>query len=162
MELAEIRSVFSQGFDLARLQALLSKLKKQRVECRAIETELKNIKSFLDLQADGTSILVLRIKDNLAWDFRLRKLVADYLIEHDFRVGLVALVKAETKRWLWTIVSREELSSYLLNCYSIPVGISLTKHRLQILRESLQNNNLSELNSEFGVELKDGFIASQL
>ena len=158
MELTELRSVFNKEFNKERLKNLISGCRGKKVKVNRVEHESREVKSFICLKCGSTRILVLTIRGNLVWTFKLRKLVANYLKANECEDCRVVLRTTEEKNWLWTIVTCEELSSYLLNCYSIPVGASLSKSGLKKVKASLESDNLAELTTDFKASLKTEFI----
>lgn len=154
-----LNSTFAQAFSLERLQKLVSEIYNKEIELKELNTQSKDVISFTVLESARVPILALRVEGELEWDFKLRKLVSDYLTEKGLQEGLAALSTSGQQEWLWTVVRREELSPYLLNSYSIPVGDAVGEVRLRSIEESLLGDDLKGLTTDFSSKLRDRFLA---
>ncbi|MFO7818731.1 MAG: TaqI-like C-terminal specificity domain-containing protein, partial [Halanaerobacter sp.] len=154
-----LTSTFAQAFSLERLQKLVAEIYNEEIKLKELNTQSKDVISFAALEPVRVPILVVRVAGELEWDFKLRKLVSDYLTEKGLQEGLAALSTPGQQEWLWTVVKREELSPYLLNSYSIPVGDSGAEIRLRSIEESLCGADLKELTTDFSSKLRDEFLA---
>ncbi|MBM7557410.1 Eco57I restriction-modification methylase domain-containing protein [Halanaerobacter jeridensis] len=156
-----LKSTFSTKFDLDNLEELIAEIYESPIAREEIDFAEQNVNSFLRLKAEDEQnvVLVLETTTELKWNFKLRKLVADYLAEHQLKQGLVAFFNPQQQDWYWTIVHRTELSPYLLNCYSIPVGPNMSGANWDELQQSLKNKDLQELTRDFGTALRKKFVA---
>ena len=156
-----LESTFITEFDLNKLQNLITKIHGEPLEIETINAELTTVNSFFRLKTSTAEVvvLVLKVETKLEWNFKLRKLISDYLAEHELKQAFVALSTTQGESWYLSLVQRRDWSPYLLNCYSIPVGPTTSKTSLAKVEQMLKKEDLKELTEEFGLELKQRFMS---
>ncbi|MGM0501938.1 MAG: Eco57I restriction-modification methylase domain-containing protein [Bacillota bacterium] len=154
------QTTFSLKFKIENLSKLIEQLYNTTTVIEEINCSLAVVNCWqrIKLKNNSTIILALELKEELGWTFKLRKNVANYLKKEQAEEGLVAIYNAKQKQWCWSIVKREELSSYSLNCYSIPIVDELSESSQRKLQQSLLLDNLEELIADFSGEVEKEFV----
>ena len=155
-----IESTFRTKFKLENLKKLINKIYQQAFKIKDINPTLETINSMKRIKLHNSQqiILVLELKEKLGWDFKLRKLVANYLKKEQVKFAKIIVYTAEYKQWYWSIVKRNKLSPYLLNSYTVLAGQNLNQFNIAKIKASLVEDDLNEVITDFKSDLRSDFI----